>query len=395
MCSFLGNELEAQPSLPPLVVPRFKSWSCKLCQGENVFGVIDNNEQRYSSNEIQETPMLDYISIDLNKLIDLTRDGDGNENNHTPINNEKRKDVEVAINRITEHDLGLQNNINHQVLNTQSLEVCPGPLQEMHTNERGFEGNVISNVELVVSNLKIKDKSSCEVPNEGKHIYEDNQGLEELRRSCTLTREAIMVTEKDNVLEQTIEQFPLEPVFEDNVDSEDTDYSIENDVQDHYPTKYTRRSSKKRKKMRLLKEILRENDELNNTEQIIKETLAPQNQSNNPEDSQTQTSIMDNVGCEEDNKKVTKKGHRGRKRKLPLDENGKPSYEFFKRVDNEVQNIGSDAAEVGDNIIFSRPIQEKTSNYQLIRQGGETDSFGERRFPSTNVISRKGKGVLI
>ncbi|KAL5184673.1 hypothetical protein HKD37_17G048346 [Glycine soja] len=295
ICSpFPGHEFEAQPSLPPLIVPKFPSWSCNNCRGENELNVIENNDERECCNGNQETQIDNSIptreEIDIRKFIDLTGQSDDGESDYILFNH----NVEVAHDRITDHESDLENNLS-KVSNALTSEVCPGLIQEMHGNKKGFEGNVTSGVELLTNNLSTEVKSCSKVTNKEKHIYEDSQCLEQLRKSCKLTGGANMVTEKDNVPKHTTEQFLQEPVTGDNNDhAGDMDNNVENVVQNHHPKKYTHKYSKRPKVMCSLEET-------------------------------------------------------------------------FKK-DNE-------------------------PNYQLIRPSGETNTFGERRFPSKSAIS--GKGALM
>lgn len=102
ICSpFPGHEFEAQPSLPPLIVPKFPSWSCNNCRGENELNVIENNDERECCNGNQETQIDNSIptgeEIDIRKFIDLTGQSDDGESDYILFNH----NVEVAHDRIT------------------------------------------------------------------------------------------------------------------------------------------------------------------------------------------------------------------------------------------------------------------------------------------------------
>ncbi|CAJ1972252.1 unnamed protein product [Sphenostylis stenocarpa] len=416
ICSpFAIDGSETQPSLPPLAVPRFQSWSCNVCRGESVSDIIN---QRACSE-----------GIDINNFIDLTGDSDDSESDD--------ETAEVETTRITVPPGHLNHQLSNPVsffhpkrtarsfrypkvrpcprikdaesfffpkTNAGSSEVRPSVTQDMHRNESGFEGNVAceSEVELVISNPKGKGKSFSEVANKGKQIYEDNQSLQELRKSCTLQGNVIVIADEEDV-EPEAEQFPQVPVTEDNVHAEHSDKNGESGVVvlDHHQQKNTGNSSKKFKRMRLLREILGEDDEPK-TEQIRIERTAPQNPSVHSEPEKT---IMNEEVGEGDAKKLEKKGQRGRKRKLILDEDDIPLSMIFPRAENDAPNMPtSPLAQVapneeglGEGLHQSSNNSPQTENEHTLPmpiqkgQGGETDSDGERR----SAISRQGKGVRI
>jgi len=92
------------PSFPPLVVQRFRSWSCNLCLVGNEFNIGHQNDQRTCCRGIQETLTHKSVharkEIDINQLIDLTGDSDDSESDHITINEEKKNDAKVSIDEI-------------------------------------------------------------------------------------------------------------------------------------------------------------------------------------------------------------------------------------------------------------------------------------------------------
>ncbi|KAL9316184.1 hypothetical protein ACSQ67_017185 [Phaseolus vulgaris] len=314
ICSpFLVNGSETQPSFPPLVVQRFRSWSCNLCLGGNEFNIGYQSDQRTYFTGIKETLTDKSVharnEIDINKLIDLTGDSD----------EEEKNDAEVSIDEITDLNPELENDLNHQVSNNDgSSYVCSSLIQKMHANQR------------------------------------------------------------DIVPEHIVEQFPQEPTIEDNVDAGNSDKNggNENDIQDLHQKK----SSKKFKRMRLLREILREDNE-----PIAKQTRRGRPTTQNPS---------------------------RRKRKLLLDEDeyedgdDAPLSGFIKRVENRVSDMSvyivSSLAQVAPNeegLEEGLHLSSNSSPQTLVRpiqEGlGETGSTGERIFPLTSAFSREGRGVHI
>ncbi|KAK7372567.1 hypothetical protein VNO80_05952 [Phaseolus coccineus] len=393
---FPVNGSETQPSLPPLVVKRFRSWSCNLCRGENEFNIDDQSDQTTCCEGIQETLTDKRVHARKLILIDLTADTD------MQINEEEKNDAEVSVNEIIDLDSDMENDFSHQVSNNA---VSPSLFQEMQANEKGFEGNVACEYEgePVVNNVTTKDKSCSKVINKGKQIYEDNQCMQELRKSCKLKGKALEITEKDIVPEHTAEQLPQELVTEDNVDAGNSDMNgeNENDIQDLHQKK----SSKKFKRMRLLREILGEDNEPT-AKQIRRGRPTPQNPYSESVDSQRQETIMDKVVGEGDTEKLEKKGQPGRKRKLLLDEDededgdDAPLSDFTQRVENRVSNmpvyIGSPLAQVAPNeegleeeLHLSSNSSPQTLLWPIQEGSGETDSTEERRLPLTSAFSRE------
>lgn len=255
--------------------------------------------------------------------------------------------------------------------------------------ETGFEGIVAheTEAELVVNNVTTKDKSCSQVANKGKQICEDDQCLQELRKSCKRAGKALKVTEKDIVPEHNAEQFP--PVTGDDVQAGDSEKNeeTENEIQDLHQKK----SSKKLKRVRLLREILREDDE-----PVLEHTRrgrpALHNLSNKSADSQKQKTVMEKVIGEGETKQLEKKGQRGRKRKLVVDEDEEDESltDLIQRIGNQVSNE--------EGLGERQHISSNSSPQTLLRSvqegsGGETDSTGEGIFPLTSAFSTQGTGV--
>jgi len=99
---FPVNGSETRPSLPPLVVQRFRSWSCNICLGEHEFN-MDDIQSNHEGTKETLTHKSDHTrkEIDVNKIIDLTGDSDDSESDRMSINEEQRNEAEVSINEIT------------------------------------------------------------------------------------------------------------------------------------------------------------------------------------------------------------------------------------------------------------------------------------------------------
>ncbi|KAK7320787.1 hypothetical protein VNO77_30589 [Canavalia gladiata] len=433
---FMLDESKEQPllSLPPLVARRFRNWRCDNCVEQvKAEANCEKEERNLGSNGIQEAPMSNStcprIEIDLNKPIEIDSDSDDSDSDPIPTNNENQCDTKVEVGRIPDHetslennlnqevpnvssfeqfpspmqgvvnpnkrgsegnvisdielDISLENNLNHEVPINPSLQVCPNPIQEvMHTIKRGSEVNVISNMELDSINLN-KDRGSPEV-SEGRPMTEHNQ--------CQ-TKEIIMreveAVAKDNVIENTTEQFPPEPMTEEvNVSTRDMDNNnVETDhVLDHHTKKSTLRSRKKQRKMRFLDEIFRQNDEAN-----TKQITITQSPLNVP--SQTMSAIPDKVVIVEAEKKVTKRGRERKRKPPPISKKSKDADMSLKRVETQVQNTKEkDAKRKGKVLVESN----KELNYKVVEDSfalKEVQNVPNMSVSTVNPPKPNGKGL--
>ncbi|KAF1886829.1 hypothetical protein Lal_00046067, partial [Lupinus albus] len=285
------HESEKRPSFPPLYVPKFRWWACDICQQATSPESNDNKDDQTdfhccstlrgdaatSSGAIQQAPKPESIvvmrDIDLNLPIDLSSNSD-----FLPIDTE----------------IGSENNLNHEVSSIPSPEVCTGLAQETHTRKRVREGDEVSDVEPVASNVNIEHPTG--------HL-------------------------------------PLEPVAcSDAVPMGNTSNIAKFDTQEHHPTKFT---NKKHQKMQVVTVLLSENLSTR-SEQITGQGSASHLPSNVSADSQNLSILPYEVDVQE-GMTLIKKGQ-GRKRKfLPGEESKEPADMCFQRIENEVQNPDGDA----------------------------------------------------
>lgn len=98
---------ETQPSLSPLVVRKFPSWSCSVCRREDLLNISDETDQRTSCKEVQEPLTNKNVparkETEIIKVIDLTGSiNDRDNGDHTPINEEEKNEADqISINEIT------------------------------------------------------------------------------------------------------------------------------------------------------------------------------------------------------------------------------------------------------------------------------------------------------
>ncbi|XP_019457511.1 PREDICTED: uncharacterized protein LOC109357912 [Lupinus angustifolius] len=286
------HESEKRPSFPPLDVPKFRWWACDICQQTTAPENNDNKDDQTdfrccstlhgsdsncTNSGIQQSPKPESTvvmrDIDLNIPIDLSSNSD-----FSPI----------------DHEIGLENNINHEVSSISSLEVCPGLAQETHTRKRVHEGDEVSDVEPLTSNVNIEHPT--------RHL-------------------------------------PLELVAcSDAVPMGNTSNIFKNDIHDHHLTNST---SKKPPKRRLSTDLLSENM-VTRSEQITGLGSASHLPSNVYADSQNLSILPDKVDVQE-GMTLIKNGHVRKRKFLPDEESKDPADMCFQRTKNAVQNPDGDA----------------------------------------------------
>ncbi|CAL0322112.1 unnamed protein product [Lupinus luteus] len=198
-------------------------------------------------------------------------------------------------------ETGLENNLNDEVSSIPSPEVCPGLAQETHTRKRVREGDEVSDVEPVVSDVNIEHPTG--------HL-------------------------------------PPQPVAcsSDAVPMGNTSNTVKYDIQDHQPTNST---SIRPPKRRLINDLLSKNL---STRSGQGSTSHPP--SNVSADSQNLSILPDKVDVQEGMSSI-KKGQVRKKKFLPDEKSKEPAAICFQRIENEVQNPDGDARTcdaVPDNI---------------------------------------------
>ncbi|TKY74569.1 EMBRYONIC FLOWER 1 [Spatholobus suberectus] len=343
---FPVHESDKQPSLLPLDVPKYRCQHCQNSPQEIAAKDILKDDQpdfdccstgcRSGSNcsnaalksGIQQGPMLDTVErreIDLNTTLSCVND-------YLPNSNEKGKKAGVVPSRIIDLEIGLEDNLNHQLTSVPSPKTYPDLSPEVHTSKEVCEGNEVSYPELA-SNLKSMEKSSTEMCNGGTPA--DNQCQKDLIKACSVLGKGTTVTEVDNTYDHTTGP-PLESVACNHAaPAGSMDNTVENDFPDHHSEKSTGLSRRRPRKVRLMADLLSDNGELK-TEQIsIQESLS-YGTSNASAASQTHSILPGKVDIQ-GGLTLTSTGP-SRKRKFPLDEVRRPASMCFQRVENEVQN---------------------------------------------------------
>ncbi|XP_016162457.2 protein EMBRYONIC FLOWER 1-like [Arachis ipaensis] len=336
---FPMDESDNELPLPPLEVPKFRWWGCENCQQATANEINHGNDQTDVSHRnggisdcncsnavvnsgTPESPVASAATpvnaeFDLNIPIDLTGDTDG-----LPVRNEiENNNAEIVQNRITDHDIGSEINLNHQVSSVTLPEARPDHMEECHINKIACEANV--------------DKSPSDI-NEGTPTSEENQCHNGLRQSGSILRECTVVV-GDNIIDHATEH--LSPELADG----NHDVSVENEdeiVRNHQGRNVERSTSLTRRrprKMRLLKDLLNENGEAKTDK-----TTASRSLSHGPLNQFTTSEVPPVFQENEDvpvDSTLTYKG-RGRKRKFVVDEESTSADMCSQRLDNEIQNPG-------------------------------------------------------
>ncbi|KAJ1396407.1 hypothetical protein SESBI_32626 [Sesbania bispinosa] len=360
---FPVHESDKQPSLPPLDVPKYNCGRCQNSQQEIPAKDIHKVDQtdisccstgcRSDSNAalksgIQQDPKphtLERREIDLNTNLSCV-------NGCLPINNEKGNNAGSAVlSRIIDLEIGLEDNLNHQVTTVPSPKNYPALAQEVHTSKKGCEGNGVSYVELA-SNLKCIGQSSSEICNGGTPA--DNQYQKDSVKACSILGEGMTVMEAGSTYEHTTGP-PLDSVATNHaVPAGSAGNMVESDFQDHHLEKSSGLSRRRPRKVRLMTDLLSENGELK-TEQITVQQSPSCGTSNASAASQAHSNFPGKVDIQGD--LTMTNTCQSRKRKFPLDEGhwSKPETErshiMGKKKNKKTQVV--------DNYLISEPPQGK------------------------------------
>lgn len=348
---FPVDESDKQKSLLPLDVPKYR---CRHCQ---------NSPQEIASKDVQkedqidfdcccnaapksgnqQDPMVDTIErreIDLNTTLSCVSDY------YLPNSNEKGMEAGVVPSRIIDLEIGLEDNLNHQVTSVPSPKDYPDLTPEVHTTKKGSECNEVSHPELA-SNLKCTEKSSAEMCNGGTPA--DNQCQEDLIKACTVLGKGTEVMEVDNTYEHTTGHL-LESIACNHASpAESMDNTVENDFQDD-SEKSSGLSRRRPRKVRLMTDLLSDNGELK-TEQIPIQESVSHGTSNASATSQEHSILPGKVDIQ-GGLTLTSTGA-SRKRKLPLDEVRRPASMGFQRVENDVRN-SEGGVQTTDTVVNTR-----------------------------------------
>ncbi|KAI9097619.1 hypothetical protein K1719_025390 [Acacia pycnantha] len=278
------SESEDQPYLlPPLDVPKFRQCCCQICQQEIAAECSDKDNQgefhscctgcKSASNcfsnaavrsdiqlQLASTPdTLENRGIDLNSSADLSC-----ENDCLWTNNEKNleKKFEVVNNGMIDHETGVEDKLDHQITHVPPPEVYPCLIPKAPTNDKGSEGNEVSDVKLATSNLKRADQNSSEFCNGGTLIYANQKVVAVAdHKTCSILEVGKVVAVADHTTDDTTGNSLIESVASQKALPRITENLVENDFQDHHLEKSSGLPRRKPRKVRLLTDLLSENVE--------------------------------------------------------------------------------------------------------------------------------------
>ncbi|XP_028802214.1 protein EMBRYONIC FLOWER 1-like isoform X1 [Neltuma alba] len=359
-----GNhgESEGQPCLlPPLDVPKFRRWCCQTCQQEIAAEGSDEDNQgefhscctgcKSASNCLSNAAVTSDIQLRLASTPDTVENRGIDLNSSTNLscgndcllaNKEKEKKLEVAKNGMIDHETGMEGKLNHQLTSVPPPEVCPWLRLEAPTNDKGFEGNEVSDVKFTTSNLKCADQNSSEFCNGGTLISAHDQCQKELKKTCSILEAGEIVAVADHTTYDTTEHSPNESVASQKALPRITENFVENDFQDHHLEKSPSLPRRKPRKVRLLTDLLGENVE----KKTEKFTIQGFSSDGTSEASATLQTLPPSVEGSLTNMDKSVK-------KFFLDEELKPAEISSHRVHNEGQNLEGHA-EVNDTILDNR-----------------------------------------
>ncbi|KAK7294796.1 hypothetical protein RJT34_17692 [Clitoria ternatea] len=289
---FPQNVFTELQSLSPQYVPKFRCLRCDNCKRTIEDELNGKKDQGDSSNGIHENPILNdalnRFQVDLSKHIVVENDTDDDKGNDCTPN---------------------------ECTNAKPI--------------RGYNKNVVSNMEIDKSNIN----------NIGNCSSKLDMG------------EVVVATKEDNLIRCITEHvlLKLDGKDDSNLSSRNMDHNVENVSLDHHQQKRPVINKKKKQKMRLFKDILRNSVVLNN-DQIIQDGSFSQISS------QTLPITITGNMVTPANKKITSKGCE-RKRKPLQDVKLKAIHVPLEREENE--KVKEDAKEVHDNLnIKGKLLQE-------------------------------------
>ncbi|CAI8599821.1 unnamed protein product [Vicia faba] len=379
------DESEKQPSFPSLDVPKH---CCPNSQKENAAkdipkdNLADSNccitgcrSDTNCSNAvlkpcIQKDPM---SSIIVRRDIDLNTKLSGFDG-CLPISIEKEKKVGVELGSRIDLEIGLEDNLNHQVESVPSPKISFGFAQEVRTTERGCESNGVSNVQFS-NNHTYTDKNSAEICNGGAPA--DSQCQKELVATAV---------EANNKCDLTtgppIESFACNQ----EVPAGSTDNMVEDDFQDNHSEKSMGVSRRRPRKVRLMTDLLRENAESKTEKTAIQESPV-YGTSNTSAASQARSIFPGKVDFQGD-LTLTNMGQ-SRKRKIVLDEVRSTESLHLQRHGFEAQNLEGNAKTT--LMIFNKKSNSKGvlagTGLQVAEKGNWSTSEPER----SHIVGKKKK----
>ncbi|XP_027355164.1 protein EMBRYONIC FLOWER 1 [Abrus precatorius] len=393
---FPVHESDKQSSLPPLDVPKYrcrchqnssqeiatkdfqkddqKEFDCCITGCKS--GTNCSNAAVAVKSGIQQDPMLDTLErreIDLNTNLSCVND-------YLPISDEKDKKSGVVLSRM-DLEIGLEDNLNHQVTSISSPKNYPDLAPEMHTSKRGCEGNEIPYVELA-SNLKYMDnKSSTEMCNGDTPA--DNQCQKNLTKTCTILGEGATVMEVGNIYDRTTGP-PPESVACYTAPAGSMDNMVENDFQDHHLEKSTSLSRRRPRKVRLMTDLLSDNGEMK-PEQIFMQESPSHGTSNVSATSQAHSILTGKMDIQ--GGLTLTSTALSRKRKFLLDEVRRPASMCLQRVENEVQNLEGDA-KITDTVLDNKSTS-KDVPAGLRLQDASKGHWSKPEIQRSHIVSKK------
>ncbi|KGN60329.1 protein EMBRYONIC FLOWER 1 isoform X2 [Cucumis sativus] len=228
--------------LPPFHVPQFRWWRCQNCRKETPAGV------EKSSN----LDMPDAIEAIANASTDLCN------LNHPPsFTSERQKKAEgdeVDSRWILNTEFPIATSVVPEVESNLMLEKTRSdPVhRESVKNSKLLCGNEVAEVELGLRNLKVIDENL-----EG---FDDEEQKTAHNEQTEVTRSPSGFKVIDQACNGERQRFPADIDGSYATASEHTEISVENDMQDHHIDKSGSLHRRKPRKVRLLTELLNENE---------------------------------------------------------------------------------------------------------------------------------------
>ncbi|CAK9325492.1 unnamed protein product [Citrullus colocynthis] len=320
--------------LPPFHVPQFRWWRCQNCRKETPAGGLEK-----SSNLDMSDAREGVVNVSTN-VCNL---------NHPPsIRSEKEKKAEgdEADSRwILNTDIPIATNAVPEVESNLMLERNRSDPEHRESVENCqlVCGNEVAEVELGFRNLKVidenlevfDDENRISAHHEQAEITLSSSGVKMIDQTCNGERQRDPVNENSAELDES-----------NATASEHTEISVENDAQDHHIDKSGSLHRRKARKVRLLTELLNENENIKtnhiDTEESPSHGTSERSEGlKEPSVSHCSVAAKKNIGCSGQNLKS----------KLPVNVDclaAETSSSY--NVDNKIQALKGDV-ETTDSIL--------------------------------------------
>ncbi|PON37261.1 Protein EMBRYONIC FLOWER [Parasponia andersonii] len=416
-----NNKFEEQTSsLPPLIAPRFRWWSCQSClqeissKGSPIKDCVSSYPNGSQSNDpfsqmpslsnpamhlpdIQQAPTANVVEktkFDLNTSTEVNRDVD-----QLPLCSDKKEVlVADAHTGVMGHKNGIENDAAHEIprLTFVPAQINPDVMQEKPKHDTDAEAKLEQNRPLGlcknscrkhdVTDVELAThmdmcKNSTKMYQTEKQISADEQHRKSKIASGTSVL-ACLHDESGNGVKGQINGFGSQVLDHCNTSSESVEILVGQSLQDHNNDKSSSLQRRKARKVRLLTELLCDNGDAK-VDHISTEE-SPSNAIDNASAGQQMVSVpLGQVSLPENRREGL---GNNKKRKFPQDE--EPSSSELNSQSNINRKVKSfKGGEETANAIADSVLKEDDSGFYL--QTGIKSSWSDCRIDEDSVTGKK------